>query len=414
MCLTIALLGNKMKLRNATMLVVDLGPTVTRVGFGEVGMCMDRSKELQLIEEARGCSREAFNQLVQHYQKRLEVYIMSWPNIQYADAENINQEVWSDISECIHRSPEDGGYNPAIGSFFTWVINYKAKQKIRDWRRIKSKSREIVGIPVGENGEPIFEPHIHPHFGAEEELYLKVTAYRELFRLTFLCSGYPHEQLAFGFSKLVYGERTEESKKRRKGKKGETIQEGARGDVEGVPRKVDSKHGEERLGTLIDHFWDSYRLVSAIDDLDMLRSLEESLEPVRIRLKLKVRNLMKMKKQEKEEKEKNNPLQNHLEIIKEKPIAETCLRDYYARKDQKTHPISHWSARISNTIRRVLGLVKGTSEDEVVEEITVRLKNGPVEPIGCNRCKLRHAPPCYVVERRRGPLLDNQYRKSSM
>jgi DNA-directed RNA polymerase specialized sigma24 family protein len=416
MYFTAALLRIKMEFRYATVPVAWSGPTVTRARKCEVGMCMDRYKEIRLIEEARGGSQDAFKQLVQNNQKKLEVYIKSWPGIQPVDAEEIGQEVWNDIWECIHRFPEDGGYNPAKGSFLTWVINYKAKQKILDrLKRLRSKQnkREIVGIPVGENGELIFEPQIQHNFGAEEERYLKVMAYRELFRLTFLCGGYPHEQLAFGFSKLVYGEKTEESKKR-KDKKGEEVQEGTRGDVEGVPRKVDSEYGAEWLGALINHFWNSYQSVSAIDDLDTLRSLEGSLEPMRLRLKLKVRDLMKMKKQEKEEKEKNNPLRNHLEVIKEKPVAETCLRDYYARKDQKTHPISHWSVRIANTIRRVLGLVKGTSEDEVVEEITARLKNGPVEPISCNRCKLRHAPPCCAVKSRRGPLLEKEYRKSSM
>jgi len=329
---------------------------------------MDAVEELQLIRRVRERDQEAFGQLVDHYQKPLGGFISSSVGNQHVD--DIAQDVWSRTYEAIQRDRRDGGYDPTKGRFYTWVINYVAIPRLKDWRRSQSRNARLAGLLEDQKGGPTaataatsedWEPTII--LEAEEQLRLKVMAYCELFRLTFLCGGYPHQQLAFGFAKHIYGEQSTRT-------------------MEGDPRRVDIEHGNEPLRGLLDKYWDSYRTVSQIDDVDVLRSLWESLEPVRVRLPFTVEALIR-------------PLSDCLQPVRGHAVAQTCLRNYYIREDEDhTHPISHWCDRLQERVREMLCLKKEASEDENIQRIVQRQGKGPIQPTGCNRCKLRHVLPC--------------------
>ena len=76
--------------------------------------------------------------------------------------------------------------------------------------------------------------HEHDIMDAEEERRLKFEALRLNMVITFLCGGYPHQLLAFGYSKLIYGT---PSPRR----------------IEGKAAKVDEEHSAESLENLKEH-----------------------------------------------------------------------------------------------------------------------------------------------------------------
>ena len=155
---------------------------------------MDQARERQLTRAAQGCSRDAFGELVTAYEQPLCTHVLGW-GLPRHDAEDMVQEIWAEAWERIHRGPNQGGYDPQKGRFYTWVV-YVARYKILDWWR---KRREHVGLPEDADGQLPAGPFLPPddRDASTERLRLLVSC--ELFRLSFLCGGYPHEQLAFGW-----------------------------------------------------------------------------------------------------------------------------------------------------------------------------------------------------------------------
>jgi len=338
-----------------------------------VGVCMCAPDELRILELARQRNPKALAQLVALYQKPVLGFISRWVDRQ--DAEDVAQEVWMKVHQEIHRSPDSGGYDPAKGSFYSWVVSYVAKPKAQDWRRAKVRGKKVSSLTESEDGTPAVEPEASAEtwrpdrlVEIEEDFRSKVMAYTELFRLTFLCGGYPHEQMAFGFAKLLHGSRSARA-------------------MEGVPEKVDRLHGAKELTSLTDVFWQEYRSGSGIKDRMILRDLKKSLEPTQSRLQQDVDELIR-------------PLPGHLSDLRGKTTGQTCLQDYYAenpegRKGPGTHPITHWCYRLRQRLMHIMGIsADGDLGQQMTEEMARRATEGPIQPRGCNRCKLRHMPPC--------------------
>jgi len=330
--------------------------------------------EAHIIELARQQDRNALNQLIVLYERPLLGFILRWVSRQ--DAEDVAQAVWIRVCEEIHRSPEAGGYDPTKGTFYTWVIGYVAKPKVRDWRRSMVRGRKAVAtIGPGDEDEPGLEPEApegtwRPDrlVETEEELRLRITAYVELFRLTFLCGGYPHEQLAFGFAKLLHGTPSSRA-------------------MEGVPDKIDHDYGERELRSLAEIFWQSYRSSSGIRDRELLDELEGSLGPLHRRLRCRIDELIR-------------PFPNHLHVLQGRVTGQTSLRNYYAgdgdgRKGPGTHPITHWCYRLRQRLMQLMGMPLDADAGLETAGVTARRADGASTKLrGCSRCKLRHVPPC--------------------
>jgi len=340
---------------------VALRPMTPHVVRKAETLVNDRS-ELQLIEAARTGDREAFNHLVQSYHKPLVGFIRG-KGVHEPDCDDVAQEVWTRVWQKIGAGPAEGGYNPEKGSFYTWVAYCFARYRIRAWRA-RERPRRVVAADDPRIEEPTQPPFDPTH---EEQLRRRLAAFAELLRVTFLCGGYPHEQLAFGFTKLIYGSRSRRA-------------------VEGLPRYVSRRHGAEPLDQLTRTFVDQYASVSEIDDAALAELLPACIEPVRLRSALTVMRLIR-------------PLPKHLHPIKDECTGQTCLRQYYtgdpdAKGAGTTHPITHWCHRVSQKVRRVLGVDDNADPQEMIEELAGRTTAASPNGRVCRQCKLRSVPPC--------------------
>lgn len=312
---------------------------------------LSREQVSRLAECARQGDREAFEDLVKRYHGPFKGYILTRTSGDESLAEDALQQVWLDIWRELRKTAEEGGFDADKASFYTYVINRFVKFKVRQIREESTKmSRE--GSPV-QREDPKMQ--IDPLGGREasppeqrlsmtEDLEEQLRVYCELFRILFLCGGYPHQQMAFGFSKHLYGKTNDST-------------------LEGKPERVARENGGLPLETLLREYWELYRAQSSIDDEQILRDLRRSLEPVRDRMAVKVRELTA----------RDKASQKQLEDLLEKTVAATCLHDYYAtRRGGFSTAIPGWCFRVEERVRTVLNT--GSK--------------------ACGRCKLRDLRPC--------------------
>jgi hypothetical protein len=215
---------------------------------------------------------------VRTYQAPLEGYLLGKIRGDRKAAEDLAQEIWTDVWQDLPRPAAEGGYDPGKGKFYTFVINRFARFKVLQWRESRSRSKTIP-LPRGadeSHDSPLLPDDSTPPpdraVEQREELHRKHLAFSELFRLVLLCGGYPHQQLAFGFSKHVLGQRSDRA-------------------MEGSPERVDREYGDLPLSRLLEAYWKRYREASCIDDEELIRSLSECLVPVGGRLSLSVEAL---------------------------------------------------------------------------------------------------------------------------
>jgi len=286
--------------------------------------------------------------------------------------EDISQEVWSRTWEQIHKTPEENGYDPAKGRFYTFLINYHAIPTIKDWKRNRSRSHERTSVFETDEGQVIKEPVAsaqvsQPDISLEIEEQLRLTnfAFLELLRLIFLCGGYPHQQFAFAYSKLIYGQPSKRS-------------------IEGASEKVHHEHGAVPFEILITAFWDAYKSVSQLG-VETLQAVNCHLDPMRLRLPQELGEILRF----------DDVSKIRFEKLLSKKAGKTCLKNYYAdHKDGFTAAIPDWCYKVEKRIRTILGCEKGTPQDEAIGTIIIRQKNAPAQPRSCNHCKIKHLPPC--------------------
>lgn len=339
----------------------------------------DISKEevALLIERARLGDSKAFDRIVDAYQKALLGHLRA--RLQDVDeAADVAQQVWIDAWRDIQKSPAEGGFDPARGtSFYTYLLARYAEFRVRQSRTRTRKLRAIGSpLPEDESGREAERPdhrELLPDEAAQraEEAGRLLAVYSEIFRFVFLCGGYPHQQFAFGFSKLIYGTRSARA-------------------IEGQPRLLDREHGADPLHALIESFWEAYKRESRIHDAFVLQRFHECLAPVRVRLPLEVGRLMWL------DAASCKQFGKILRVV----VGETCLGDYYAdRRGGYTTAISDWCDKVERRLRRVLGIEEAGSEADMASHMAQEQQKGPVKPQGCNRCKLRHVPPCHEPEK---------------
>jgi len=113
----------------------------------------------------------------------------------------------------------------------TFVYGMCALKHVYRFRR--DRAREV---PYGEDGPgSAGDASALDAAVAEEACRLRLAALLELHRLTLLCGGYPHEQLAFLFAKSLYGQPSNRA-------------------IEGDPERVDREHGSTALGDLLETY----------------------------------------------------------------------------------------------------------------------------------------------------------------
>jgi hypothetical protein len=237
----------------------------------------------------------------------------------------------------------------------------------------------LTGTLENEDGETINEPTApalssRPDIAieAEEKLRLTNSAFLELLRLIFLCGGYPHQQFAFAYSKLIYGLPSHRS-------------------IEGAAEKVHLENGDIPFKTLITTFWNAYKSASQLD-AQILQIADHHLDPIRLRLPLEVGKILKF----------DNASKTQFEKLLSKKTGETCLNNYYAgHKGSFTAAIPDWCYKVEKRIRTILTCEKDTSSDDAVGTIIQQKNAASTQPKSCNHCKIKHLPPCNLATRRK-------------
>ncbi len=288
------------------------------------------------------------------YSKPLRGYLKSY-RIQEADIDDLTSEIWTQIIE------KQSEYDSDKAGFYTWLMTL-ARFKVLEY--FKKQKRRPVSIEPDEGRK--IKPASKGFNDIIQEAKHKLWAYNELFRLTFLCGGYPHEQLAFGFSKLILG----------------TV--GERG-VEGRAIEAQNAYGKIKIENAIERFAIEYTEKSHCED----DHVDIAMFPVRNRSEMAVGQLIKKPEE-------------YIQGILQRYVKETALNDYInPESERKNHPFTDWSNRVPNNIRRILKLDINTNQDkkgldQFVEELAFKNKGKSIKPQGCNRCKLRNFPPCKV------------------
>lgn len=320
---------------------------------------LSKEEELELIQQARRGDRDAFARLVDIYTRPLVGYISVDISGDRKDAEKLAQSVWFKVLEDIQRSPEDGGYDPEKGRFYTYITNRFAKYEALKWRH-----QEQIQEEIDIQADPEQRPDVI--LLVKEKRYLEALVYSKLLRLIFLCAGYPHQQLAFGYSRLIYGNKS----------KGTRM-------IEGDSRTVDDEHGDKPLKDVADSFWKDYQSQLAIGSAEP-DQFQESLTPLYTRLNLKLATLFEL----------SPPLMNQLSHMRSQYAGSTSLRDYYTDKRGFQEAIPDWCNKVKNRIRAILDLKSTAESGEDVYELATSLHEIPPESSTCSRCKLRRVPPC--------------------
>lgn len=168
-------------------------------------MRLDKDVEIELIRRACNGDDEAITQLYKAYQKAVYGFIRARVR-QDADAEDVAQETWIEVWKKLPA------YDPAKGSFFTWIRYWaglkllRHYKELKDWRRIHVLISELRSrYPDLDEEEEIadiidrltiaeVQPD-EPEKDAEEYAYI--------LRITFEKGGYPWQLIAFGFNKLI-------------------------------------------------------------------------------------------------------------------------------------------------------------------------------------------------------------------
>lgn len=286
---------------------------------------------------------EAFNELYSRHHQNLLGYLRGFDR--YA-AEDIAQDVWLD--DKIKRAPENGGYDPAKGSFRWWlkrcIAYYKVKEHIRRKTSKPYLSIENVDLPLSSDQD------ISEVLSEAESIR---TAFNLLYRILFLCAGYPHQQLAFAMAKLVSGYRDESGK------------------IRSNTDHVSQQYGSVKLKRILDQFKKTYN--AHITDNN---SFNETLSPLEVRLELGLGVLF------------GKRIAKHLKDTPDLMAGDTTFSSYCPSGKVQSRNISDWCYRLEERIQKLCGsdVIKITEGQHVMKTSCY---------IGQNSgCFLGRIPPC--------------------
>ncbi len=308
-------------------------------------------------------------QLISDYQRPLVGYIACRISGPREDAENMAQEIWLDLmKECDQPEKFCNGYDPSKSAFFTYLINRFVRFHIRRYHTDRMKTRQRIAFV--ENPEMLAQPHDEPGSDSpmkilelKEELHLMTQAYHTLFAITFLCGGYPHQQLAFGFAKHIMGTRSPRR-------------------IEARAADLEDKYACLTLDQLASEYWKIYSRKSGLSESELLE-LQPRLNPMLQHMDCAVPELLRYGQQ----------LQERMKSDKSDRSGNTTLNDYLS---QRTFGISvsDWCDKVE---RRVRAVIQGSGPfGDASDNLPYRALAEPEPGVSrcCSRCKLRHLPPC--------------------
>ncbi len=314
---------------------------------------------LHAIQEKRsGRGDSHFRRLREQFRGYLKWQIWA-KKFAFPDLSNVENEVWQLVWEQLEEfDPERGAFGGFLHTQFLAVFN-EAKKVYKEEKFVLGPDG-VDGIKASDSKNEEDEDWFIPW-------EMRSAAFRETFRISFRCGGYPYQVLAWGFSKLILG--YEDSSKKNRG----------------VPILVDKWVGGKKLRELIPLLATAYcdplgellpdfvseagaagrkkRKLSPFRGLS-LDEVQTMMEPTAARLSLKVEELF-------DPKVDPDSIEEYSRLFG-RVVGETTLGDFY--RDRFSEMISDWCYKVRKRVNRVF-----------------QLPGGMVKGVG-KRCKLRRLP----------------------
>lgn len=316
----------------------------------------DDPRAADLALRARAGDTRAFDSLREHYRRRLRGFLRTrtLSPIGDEDLEDLEQQVWLAAYEALP------GFDPEKGNFFTFLKNCIAQWKAKQWKAdprltwLEDKEEHVQeSLLCDEAANP------ETLMAVESLERARIEAFHLLCRLLFLCGGYPHQQLAFAFLKIIYAGGTK---------------------AQGSSATVVEQHGRTCLEPLSLEFLSRYQRISGLSPREMSRTAD-TLEPLHQRLALTLEEMMRRDQAS---------LQQHARLS-ESSVGATTIEDYYSgHRQTPTAAISDWAYGVQ---KRIVSVLSGSKMDEDGE-----IPRHRAQTTACVRCKLRRLPPCADLE----------------
>jgi len=308
---------------------------------------LTKDEEARLIERARAGDAGAFGILVSAFTPPLTARVLAHLHeSRIEDAQNLVQDLWALAWEDLPKPPERRGYDPARGRYYTYLLHRFLNHLIkRHNKKMDAERAETFSLDeeTGKDSETlecrIVDPQaISPAEAAKmkEELLRLREIHAELFRITFLKGGYPHEQLAFAMLKLVSGRQSHRA-------------------IEGKPADLDASHGASPLQEVAEVFWREYQKESELP-LECLARCEQDLRPLREKLHMKVEAIYPPRSR----------LYERLSQVLGALVGLTCFHHYYDRRGASAS-LSDWCYKVRERVRKALGASDQDSSPEDAE-----------------------------------------------
>lgn len=301
-----------------------------------------------MIGQARGGDEAAFQRLRDRFHLPLVGIVADKTGWAHEQAREAVDLVWDEGREFILRSPGEGGYGASgRGSFpyyiwnhcISWAGTYERNTDEGDVAGPDRAKLHAVKIERPRKGEePLVDAEGRPRdvpvpprdsAGRTAEEGALTEAMFVLLEVLFLPAiGYPHQQLSFGFSKLIYGRESEG------------------GGMYGDPTQTVQNHASAQLAALTADFAQGYAELVALTSPDHTR-IQAALEPLRARLPATVAALVRG----------DGESERHCAGFAEQLVGETRLENYFAAwGGDGVKAITNWSNRVKERVKRWLRL----------------------------------------------------------
>lgn len=301
------------------------------------------SDDAEIVQRIRAGDTNIAERLVAKYQRALVGFLLGRAAMPREDAEDMAQNIWLRAIPDLSRPVADGGYDAQRGSFYTFLIHRYAKfsvmQFIEAKRRKPQYSFSADDDDLSAADLPSGDDDPEQYMLLREELEERHAALCQCFRMTFLYGGYPHQVLAFGYSKLIYGQLTQRER--------EPVRKDVRRrrEVEGDPKRLDAEHGSDTLDFVEQEFWNAFKRISNLNETT-LQAIDLAMQPTRDRLKLTVAEMSRG----------NKAFLEHHSHLAEQRVGQTTVRDYYGARG--LNAITDWCDKVQNRVRERLGLAR--------------------------------------------------------
>lgn len=302
------------------------------------------------VAAARGGDVSAYAWLQERFHRPLLGLVVLKTGWEHRHADQAVRENWVERRPDILRPPELGGYDPEGTLQFhsyiwkhctSWSALYEAADRHPPTISLTTEEGDEWDLPDGVQPPPDAAEIAREHAQTVSEAMHLLLEW--LFRPE---TGYPHQQLAFGFAKLLYGKPS------------------PRG-LEGDPGRTVSAHGSTRLVRLTEEFGRAYAELFRFCPLDRER-VERTLDPLRKRLPLRVSDLAGG---DRESAAQWAGFARHR-------VGKTALRDYFgAWHGDGIKAITNWANRVKSRIERALGRAGLASQARLMAEAERALRS---------------------------------------